>query len=176
MTPDARPSERRWSTPDRNSRAHRPIHRLGLHRPAAKSWPLLIAVTSPAAAFDINEQFAINGIVAGAGQCQDATAQLPGEDYGQPIEGSGPLQFDTSLDQFDNTCRGAMPVQVELSYRPTERDEIFIKLGAAVDNALNAATPFRLAPWAADLKDDVEDINSWRRSSRPAVSVVSWVR
>ena len=115
-----------------------------------------LATTTPAFGYDLNDQVSLSGILAATGQCQDVSARLPAEDYAQVIADSDSPTFDTTLDRFDNTCRGAMPVQVELDYRPTERDEIFIKVGAAVDNALNPVTPFRLAPWAADLEDDMQ--------------------
>jgi hypothetical protein len=60
--------------------------------------------------------------------------------------------------------RGALPVQAELSIKPAEADEIFFKVGFAGGNGLN--TPghaFVLAPWAADLEDDVKDLNGRNR-------------
>jgi porin len=114
-------------------------------------------------AFDINEQFSIGGILAAAGQCQDVSALLPTENYGQPIEGTDPMEYSADFDRYGNACRGGMPVQIELDYHPTDNDELFIALGWAVNNALNAISPFRLAPWAADLEDDVEDINGSSR-------------
>jgi porin len=59
----------------------------------------------------------------------------------------------------EDTCRGGMPFQLELSVRPSARDELYALLGYAVDNGLNAVSPFVLAPWAVDLEDDLEDIN-----------------
>jgi len=121
---------------------------------------LMVApATMPAFAYDVNDDLAIGLTLAAAGQCQQVDARLPGEDYGQPIEGSDPLAFDATLEDVDDSCRGGMPVQLELDYRPTARDRFVLRLGAAVDNGLNPVTPFRLAPWAADLEDDVEDIN-----------------
>jgi hypothetical protein len=58
-----------------------------------------------------------------------------------------------------DSCRGGMPFQLELSFRPSERDEFYALLGYAVDNGLNAVSPFVLAPWAVDLEDDLQDIN-----------------
>ena len=52
-----------------------------------------------------------------------------------------------------------MPLQPEISFRPTDRDEFFAKFGFAADNGLNDKTPFTLAPWVADLEDDVKNIN-----------------
>ena len=121
--------------------------------------PLAGAPFAGAQAFDINDQFSIGGIIAAAGQCQDVSARLPGEGYGTAIEDSDPLEYNTDLDQFGNECRGGMPVQIEMDFRPNSANQFFIALGWAVDNALNTESPFRLAPWAADLEDDVEDIN-----------------
>ena len=101
------------------------------------------------AAYDLTEGFAINALLAGAGQCQDAAARLPAENH----DDGG------RLDTFGNICRGGMPVQFELDFMPTENDEFFAKLGWAAGNGLNTASPFQLAPWAADLEDDVQDIN-----------------
>jgi porin len=47
-----------------------------------------------------------------------------------------------------------------MSLRPNESDELFLKLGFAARNGLNEGSPFALAPWAADLQDDVNDVNS----------------
>jgi hypothetical protein len=122
---------------------------------------MLHATAAPA--FDVNEQFSIGGILAAAGQCQNGSALLPSEDFGEPIEGTDPLEYNTDLDKFGNECRGGLPVQIEFDYRPTDNDQFFIALGWAVDNGLNEVSPFRLAPWAADLEDDVQDINGSSR-------------
>jgi porin len=39
----------------------------------------------------------------------------------------------------------------------------FIKFGFAAGNGLDEISPFVIAPWAADLEDDVKDINSRNR-------------
>jgi porin len=46
-----------------------------------------------------------------------------------------------------------------VSWHPNETDEVFLKLGVAGGDGLNEATPFALAPWAADLQDDLKDVN-----------------
>jgi porin len=46
-----------------------------------------------------------------------------------------------------------------VSWHPNESDEVFVKLGFAGGNGLNAVSPFALAPWVADLQKDVRDIN-----------------
>ena len=125
--------------------------------------PLMMAA-GPTFAYDLTDKLALHGLLAAAGQCQDVAARLPSEDDGQPLPGTEPVQSDTTLQSFGNACRGALPVQLQIDFNPTERDEFFLKLAWAVDNGLNAVSPFRLAPWAADLEDDVQDINGSARS------------
>jgi Carbohydrate-selective porin, OprB family len=103
---------------------------------------VLMALGAPAVAYDVNERFSIGGILAGSFQCQDLSGKAGA----------------------DNECAGAMPLQPEASFRPTERDELFVKLGFASGNGLNDKSPFVLAPWAAYLHDDVEDINGSGRN------------
>ncbi len=88
--------------------------------------------------YDVTDKFSIGGIIAGAYQYQ-------------------------GVDGDDNMGRGALPFQPELSFRPTETDEIFVKFGFAAGNGLNGVTGFSLAPWAADLEDEVKDINGRNR-------------
>jgi porin len=116
-----------------------------------------------ALAYDVNDKLSIGGILAAAGQCQNVSATLPAEGFGQAIPDTDPQEFDGSLDAFGNECRGGMPIQVEFGFHPTESDQFFVALGWAVDNGLNAVSPWRLAPWAADLEDDVKDINGSSR-------------
>ena len=94
-----------------------------------------------ASAYDITDNFSIGGVVAGVLQCQDLSAQTLGA-------------IDDS-----SSCEGAAPIQPEISWRPTDADEMFVKLGFGIDNGLNATTSLLLAPWAADLEDDVKNIN-----------------
>jgi len=67
------------------------------------------------------------------------------------------------VDDEDNKGRGAIPFQPEFSFQPTEQDEIFAGFGFAAGNGLNGVTDLNLAPWAADLEDDVKDINGRNR-------------
>jgi hypothetical protein len=92
---------------------------------------------SPAHAYDVNERFSISGILGAGMQCQNLSGKAGA----------------------DNECRGALPLQPEASFRPTGRDEIFIKFGFAGGNGLNDESPFALSPWVADLHDDVKNIN-----------------
>jgi porin len=66
---------------------------------------------------------------------------------------------------FNNTGRGAIIFQPEIGITLSEADEIFTKFGFAAGNALNDATvsPFIFTAWAADLEDDVKDINGRNR-------------
>ncbi len=101
----------------------------------------LLCASTPSHAFDINDQFAIGGVLSTAGQIQ-----VLDEDAGQ-----------------DDEARGAIPIQPEVSFRPTDNDEIFFKLGFAAGNSLNKVSPFTLGAWGADLEDDVTDINGRNR-------------
>jgi porin len=93
---------------------------------------------------ELLRKISIGGVLAGAYQYQDIR--------------DGELEED-----FDDKGRGALPFQPEISFTPTDRDEIFVKLGFAAGNGINDETPFALAPWAADLEDDVKDINGRNR-------------
>ena len=92
-------------------------------------------------AYDISETFSVGGVLAGAYQYQ-----LLDRDGGGTDEGGG-----------------AVPLQVEASFRPTDVDEVFVKFGFAAGNGLNDQTPFTISPWAADLEDDVKEINGRNR-------------
>jgi len=110
----------------------------------------VMVLGTPAHAYDVNERFSIGGVIAGSMQCQRLSEKAGA----------------------DNECDGAVPLQPEASYRPTERDEFFAKAGFANGNGLNGKSPFVLAPWAADLHDDVKDING---SSRDYL-LTAWYR
>jgi len=111
----------------------------------------VVTLALPARALDIGERLSVGGIIAAAGQCQSVSARLPSEDSG------------TSLDPFDDECRGGMPIQFEISHRPNAANEFFFKLAFATANGLNEASPWKLAPWGADLEDDIQDINGRNR-------------
>ncbi len=99
---------------------------------------ILFLLQSSAIGYDITDKFSVGGVLAGAYHYQIG-------------------------DDIDNKGRGAIPFQPEFSFRPTERDEIFAKFGFAAGNGLNGVAEFNLAPWAADLEDDVKDINGRNR-------------
>jgi porin len=78
---------------------------------------------------------------------------------------SGAYQYEwvDGPPDVDDSGRGAISFQPEVSITPTEADEIFFLLGFAAGNGLNGVTPFMPAPWAAGLEDDVKDINGRNR-------------
>ncbi|MGD8592154.1 MAG: carbohydrate porin [Gammaproteobacteria bacterium] len=88
-----------------------------------------------------SEQVEITGLMAGVGQHQS----LSGSDAG------------------DNSSNGAFVFQPEISITPSEVDEFAIKFGFAAGNGLNGYSPFAVAPWAADMEDDLKDINGRNR-------------
>lgn len=91
--------------------------------------------------YDVNDTFSLGGVLAGAIQCQNLS----------------------DAQDFSNTCEFAAPFQPEFSYRPTEADEVFFKLGFAAGNGINGNSPFIISPWAAPLEDDVKNINGRNR-------------
>ncbi len=106
---------------------------------------LLATSALPVVAYDISDRISLNAVIAAGGQCQEGSGNLEGDD-------------GATMD-FENSCRGGLPIQVEMSFRPTEQDEFFAHIGFAVDNGLNEVSPFTLSPWAVDLEDDLQDIN-----------------
>ncbi len=96
---------------------------------------------SLATAYDLTDTVSLGGVLSGVYQYQFLDDHEPGDD-----EGGGVVIF-----------------QPEFSFRPTDRNEIFFKLGFAADNGINDQAPFAVAPWAADLEDDVQDLNSRNR-------------
>lgn len=86
---------------------------------------------------ETNPNLSLTGMLAGAYQCQHVSANSGGE----------------------NLCRGALPVQPMAEWHPTPNDEVFIKLGFNVSNGLNPVWPFSESPWAADMKDDLKNMN-----------------
>ena len=88
-------------------------------------------------AYEMTDKLSLNGILAGAMQCQNLSSNTAGE----------------------STCKSAVPFQPELTYRLTSYDTFFLKLGWALGNGLSDESPFNIPPWGADLEDDVENIN-----------------
>jgi porin len=96
-----------------------------------------MVASSVAQAYDVTDSLSIGGVVAATGQCQSLS-----DDAGE-----------------DDDCKGAMAIQPEISLRPGGNDEFFMKLGYGVGNGLNNSSPFAFSTFAADLEDDVKDIN-----------------
>ena len=99
---------------------------------------LVVVLPVSALAYEINDKLSIGGVLAGAYQYQ-------------------------AVDNDEDKGRGAVPFQVEVSFTPDQNNEFFAKFGFAAGNGLNDQTRFTLAPWAADLEDDVKDINGRNR-------------
>lgn len=74
---------------------------------------------------------------------------------------AGAYQYQLVNDGSDvrDLGRGAAVFQPEISISPTDADEIFFKFGFGAGNGLNKVTAFNLISWAADLENDVKDIN-----------------
>jgi porin len=102
---------------------------------------VLLLQAANAVGIEITDKLSVEGVLVGAYQYQDV--------------GDAP--------DFTDRGRGAAPFQPEISYRPTEKDELFALLGFASGNALNDVSPFILRPWAAPLEDDVKNINGTSR-------------
>jgi len=104
---------------------------------------MLVLKSTPAASYEVNDKLFIGGILAGAYQYQVMGDSSPGD---------------------EDTGKGAVPFQFEISYTPTPSNEFFATFGFAAGNGLNGGpSPFYLAPWAATLENDVKDINSRNR-------------
>lgn len=94
-------------------------------------WVLLAA---PVCAFEVTDRLALNGVLYAAYQYQWTDGD---EDGG----------------------RGALPFHLEMDFQLSDQDELSALLGFAAGNGLNDVTAFSLAPWSADMEDDVKDIN-----------------
>ncbi|EFK10373.1 carbohydrate-selective porin, OprB family [delta proteobacterium NaphS2] len=93
--------------------------------------------------YDINDKFSIGGIIAGVYQYQSLS----------------------DAPDYDSEGRGALVFQPEISFKPTDSDEVFAKFGFGAGNGLmeDGQSPFFQAPWAADVQDDYKDINGRNR-------------
>lgn len=91
----------------------------------------------PVEAKEVTDKLSLNGVLSGALQCQQLSADSIGED----------------------ACKLGMPFQPELTYRPSQHNTLFLKLGFAVGNGLNDVSPFNLPTWGADLHDDVINVS-----------------
>lgn len=100
-----------------------------------------LCVLSNASAVD-GERVEFSGVMATAGQRQSLS--------------------DTEAANH-NLTNGAYVFQPEVSVKPTQVDEFVVKFGFASGNGLNGYSPFGVATWAADLEDDVKNINGRNR-------------
>ena len=71
---------------------------------------------------------------------------------------AGAYQFEIGTDNENEA--GALTVRPGISAFLSESDELFLEFGITQGNAVNGDSPFSLAPWGADLEDDLENINS----------------
>ena len=94
--------------------------------------------------YDVTDKLSVGGVLAGAWQYLQADEDSTGADV-------------------DDGPKASVAFQPEMSFRPYENSEIFAKFGWAANNGLNVKSPFNLATWAADLEDDVKDINGRNR-------------
>lgn len=100
----------------------------------------LLAMGWNSAGYELAEELEANGLMAG-----------------------NVLYFDPSGGEADSEAEGAFVFQPEFGLAATEQDLFFAKFGFAAGNGLNEESPFRLATWAADLEDDVKEINGRNR-------------
>lgn len=111
--------------------------------------PLLIltllstTALTTAHAYEVTDKFSISGMLTAAYQCQNTRGETAADDL----------------------CRGAMPIQPEMSFRPHPADEFFFKWGFAAGNGLNEQSPFIAPTWAADAEADVIAINGRQRDN-----------
>jgi hypothetical protein len=94
--------------------------------------------------YEINDKFSIGGVIAGIGQYQS---------------------ISDSPEGYENEGRGLLLFEPEISFTPTDSDEIFAKFGFGAGNGLNeeGQSPFVLAPWGGNVQDDYKDINGRNR-------------
>jgi len=94
-------------------------------------------------AYEINDKLSIGGIIAGVAQYQ-SIGDAPG---------------------FENEGRGLLLLEPEISFTPTDNDELFVKFGFGAGNGLDGEgrSPFMIAPWGGNVQDDYKDINGRNR-------------
>ena len=95
-----------------------------------------------------------------SGEASDLAAKIS---LGGVLSGVYQYEWVSGPSDPGDQGRGAISFQPEVSYAPTEKDEIFFLFGFAAGNGLNGVTAFNLDPWAAVLEDDVKNINGRNR-------------
>lgn len=96
----------------------------------------LLLLNGVAFGYDITDKFSVGGLLAGAWQ-----------------------YLEVNEDDVDDGPKAAVAFQPEMNFRPFDNSELFAKFGFAANNGLNVKSPFALTIWAAELEDDVKDIN-----------------
>jgi porin len=99
--------------------------------------PVVILSLTNANAHELTEKLSLDGVLAGAFQCQKLAAE----------------------DTANDTCKSTAALQPAFTYRTSPHNRLLFKLGFAVNNSLNEASPFNISAWGADLEDDVVNIN-----------------
>ncbi len=111
-------------------------------------WTLsgLVLLTGSGWGYEINEMFSIGGVMAGIYQYES-------------------ISSSTEMG-YDSLGRGLFAIQPEAGFRPTEKDEVFVKFGFGAGNGLmeEGRSPFILAPWAGDTEDSVKNMNGRNRN------------
>ena len=102
----------------------------------------LLLLNGMAFGYDITDKFSIGAVLAGAWQY---------------------LEVDDDIEGVNDGPKAAVAFQPQMSFRPYENSELFAKFGLAAGNGLNTESPFALTIWAADLENDVKDINGRNR-------------
>lgn len=107
--------------------------------------PGIFLLTNNSWGYEINDMFSVGGVMAGIYQYQS----LP----------------DTNGGEYDSMGRGLLAIQPEVSFTPTQKDEVFVKFGFGAGNGLmeEGRSPFILAPWGGDTEDGVKNINGRNR-------------
>jgi len=95
-------------------------------------------------AYEINDKLSIGGIVAGIGQYQS---------------------INDAPEGYESEGRGFMVFEPEISFTPTDNDELFAKFGFGAGNGLNGEgrSPFLIPAWGGNVQDDYKDINGRNR-------------
>jgi len=93
--------------------------------------------------YEINDKLSIGGIIAGIGQYQSIS----------------------DAPDYENEGRGVLVFEPEISFTPTESDELFAKFGFGAGNGLDGEgrSPFKIAPWGGNVQDGYKDINGRNR-------------
>ncbi len=94
--------------------------------------------------YDINDKFSAGGIIAGVWQYQSI--------------GDAP-------ERFESDGRGLVLFEPEVSFTPTDADEVFVKFGFGAGNGLDGGgqSPFMIPPWGGNVEGDYKDINGRNR-------------